>query len=294
MDFTNMTPEEVKKLPLEEKREFVRNLIHSEAAGIHAAFFNPSTGKSMTMSELAKQIGEEEAIDAIVKMLDSAESSAITMTKDEIKELLLKAKRGECTEHELHMLEYITSEMEDSDNIQFERSFMELLIDLINFSQNGVPYEPQLHDVYSVLIVTTIISMINADEGVLTKYDNGDGPMISEMATTIADDIYDTWKASCTSPVDTELVIIGLLQLAAKLAYEEGYKFSKAELLADAIGLELPEVEPCSDCECKDCECEVDEASVQDTENGSNAGKVCQPIVHDPSDENMRNLLKDN
>jgi len=288
MDFTNLTSEEVKNLSPEEKREFVRSLIHSEAAEVHAAFFNPHTGQTVGMRELAEQIGEEQAIDIIVKMIDSASTETLTMTKEEIKDLMLRAKRGECTDRELHMLEYITARMEEEDNIQFERNFMDITINLIDFAQNGVPYNPQLHDMYSAVVVLTVISMINSENGALTKYNNGDGPMVSEMATHIADDIYNTWKASCTSPVDTELVVLGLLQLAAKLSFEEGFTFAKSQDLADAIGLELShEFERVN-------EEEIDEASEPSNTNGSNEeAKICKPITHDPSDENMRNLLKD-
>lgn len=288
MDFTNLSSEDVKNLSPEEKREFVRSLIHSEAAEVHAAFFNPHTKQTVGMRELAEQIGEEEAIDLIVKMIDSAKTETLTMTKDEIKDLMLRAKRGDCTEHELHMLQYITERMEEEDNIQFERNFMDIVINLIDFAQSAVPYEPQLHDAYSAMVVLTVISMINSENSALAKYNNTDGPMVSEMATHIADDIYNTWSASCTSPVDTELVILGLLQLAAKLAFEKDYKFAKAQDMADAIGVDLSgEFERVG-------EDEIDEASEQDTANGSNTeAKICQPIIHDPSDENMRDLLKD-
>lgn len=285
--------EEFLNLSQEEKEQFVRDLIHqsSEAADIHAAFFNPVTKQTVSMSELAEQIGEDEAVEIILKAMNSITSDMISMGEMDIQQLISKAKRGECSEQELAMLEYVQSQIEAQDNIQFEHNWLDITLNLIDFSQTKVEYNAKVHDLLSATTILVLVSSIFRENGALNKYQNTDPSMMTEIVTQVGNDIYDTWKASCTSLPDPELIILGMLHAASKIAQEHGFEFADATMLANHLGAEICECEECEECDCDD-----------KNENGSNEDvcgcKVCQPVTYNPSesnttDEEMRDLLKD-
>ena len=276
-----MTPEQFRNLSSEEKKEFVRKLIHSEAAEVHAAFFNPQTKEAVDMRGLVEQFGEEKALDIIIEAFEKGNTEAKTLTGDDIKALILKAQRGECTEDELNLLEFIQSQiMDKEDCIHFQRSWLSSSIDLINFAQTEVEYSPQVVDLLSAMIILFTVSGTLSENGALSKYTINDGPMLTEMCGEIADDIYNTWAASCTSLPDPELIMLSLIQLACKIAHENCFTFSNGMALADALNIDL--------CSCEDCNEDAEES------NGSNEqSKVCKPIVHPAKDADMRDLLKE-
>lgn len=285
--------EEFLNLSQEEKEQFVRDLIHqsSEAADIHAAFFNPVTKQAVSMSELAEQIGEDKAVEIILTALNSVNADMVSMGQMNIQELVAKAKRGECSDQELAMLKYVQSQIEAQDNIQFEHNWLEITLNLIDFSQNKVEYNAKTHDLLAAATVLILVSSIYRDNGPLNKYRNTDPSMVTEIVSQVGDDIYDTWKASCTTLPDPELIILGMLHAASKIAQEHGFEFADATMLANHLGAEICECEECEECDCDD-----------KNENGSNEDvcgcKVCQPVTYNPSesnttDEEMRDLLKD-
>lgn len=273
-----LNPEEFKNLSFEEKKEFVRKLVHLEAADVKAAFVNAKTGQSVSVKELAEEIGEEQAIEMIVKAMEASVNSDVkTLSKDDIKKLAEKASRGECTEEELTFLRFVANQ--SNDHIQFEQGWLDSTINLIHFAQKDIGYRPILHDVLSSTIMLFTLSSILSKDGVFSKYNPEDANIVGNICENIGNDIYDTWKASCTSLPEPELIINGLLWLADKIATENNIPFSNAEDIADILGIPLFQENG-------------------DTENGSNEQcdcNICQPKTYNPSseDEEMRDLLKE-
>ena len=277
-----LSPDEFKNLSSEEKKEYVRKLIHSEAAEVHAAFYNPVTGETVDAKGLVEEVGEEEALDIITRALESCDITPTKLTGEDIKKLLEKAHRGECTEEELVMLDFIKSHiLESGDDVQFQKAFMEEFVGLLYFSQESVGYNPKISDLLTATIILLTTSGTLSENGPLSKYRIQDAGMITDMCGQIADDIYSTWEATCASLPDPELIVISLIQLATKIAFENEILLSSAKDLADTMHLSVLE--------------DIDEMQ----ENGSNEmPNVCKPVTHNPSsdssdDEEMRDLLKE-
>lgn len=278
--FENLKTEEFNKLSSEEKREFVRKLITSDEADveIHAAFYNPQTKQSVDMKGLVEQLGEEEALDIIMQAIDGSNVNTRTLSQDDIKDLLIKKQKGECTDEELELLDFISHEiMDKDDHLQFQHHWLEITCDLLKFSQDKIKYEASIHDLLTSSYILFSTSSLVSKNGVLSKYSYEDIPLITEMSSQIADDIYDTWKASCKDLPDPELTILALVQLAANIAHSNNIKFSKATDIANGIGISL-----------------ISEDDDEE-ENGSNSERICKPTVYKPSsdDEEMRDLLKE-
>lgn len=242
-------------LSSEEKKEYIRNLIHSEAAGFHAAFLNPETGTAIEARELIEKLGEERALEIMVKSIEDGNSNTKAFTGKDIQSLIEKAQRGRCTSEELTMLNYIMDDIIKHDSrIHFEFDFIEMTLNIINhFQKNDNPMLSTMLSACSNLIITS--SMFNKNGSITKKYKSNDVFMVNEMCHQISEDIYDTWKASCNSLPDAEMIVIALLQLATKIANENKITFGKADDIANALGAYLD-----------DCD---------ETENGSNEENDC-------------------
>lgn len=277
MDFKKMSPEEIKNLSYEEKKEFVRKLINSEAADIHAAFFNAATKEAVDIKGLVERIGEEEALDIIIKALDK-QINTISLDEDDVVNLVEKSMRGECTEEEQALLDVIMKDMNQNNHIQFEHYWLEETLNLIYHAQTKVKYNPKLLDLLSACTVLFYLSGISSNNGALSKYTPDNIGMVSEICNQIGNDIYDTWKASCTSMPEPELIICSLLHLARDIANKNNIEFANAKTIANLLGITFEDDD--------------------DIENGSNKTSdcnICQPATYNPTDEDreMRDLLKD-
>jgi len=289
MEFRPMSSDEIKNLSTEEKKEFVRALL-SESSHVTAAFIDPETGKSYNFSELVEAKGEEEAIDIIIKVLESSSTKTMALTGEQVNELLSKARKGECTEDELDMLKMIlsSSKLEDTDFMQFQESFMAMLLDLTNYAQKEIGYKPSLYDVVTPISILTTVSGLLSETSSIHKYAHMSPPALTNMVNQLGKDIYDTWKASCTSEVDKELVILGLFHLIEKLAIECSVELHDAKEIATSLSVPIRDISDDNECECcGDCNCE------NENHNGSN---IIKPHVFNASqneDEDMRDSLKE-
>lgn len=284
----HFSKDEFLKLSPEEQREFVRNLIHSQEAATNtiAAFLNPETGESLSADELVEQFGEEKAIDKIVKSFNDVDMKLIN--GQELVELLHKAKRGECTEEELSILNFVNSQIASQDRVAFEHGLSELFINFINFAQVEQNYDVKIHDILRVIKILTLVSEVHRNDSILSKYKSDDEiikEVAFEMIYQVGDDIYNTWRSSCVTPVDPGLTILGLLQAAIKVATENNISFASANDIANHLGFSI-----------------IESDSDDENKNGSNTqsnSRICQPATYNPSskekteDEEMRNLLKD-
>lgn len=287
MNIEGINLKKIDNLSREEKRELVRKLIHSEAAdiGVSAAFFNSKTKESMDMKGLVERVGEERAIDIIVEAIDSGSSKVKSIDVEDLVELREKAKRGECTEAELALLDFVNNKINDTESMRlhFSKNLTQSTISLIDYTRKNINFNPKLEDVLSACAVLVIISGMFSNNSGLSKYTPNDFDIVSQIITQIQEDIYDTWKASCESLPDPELIVASLLQLATRIAIENKLELSDMRSVSDAMNIPLFSDEDEED---------------DDTENGSNESykpRVVKPTTynHSSDDEDMRDLLKD-
>lgn len=293
MNMNTFNPEEYRNLSEEEKREFVREVVHSgEAAGVHAAFLNPLTGTSVAMDDIIEKFGEDKAIEFVMDALNNFEGKVKTIDANDLKNLMEKAERGECDETELKMLEYITNTMSFEDSFQFSNNFNSMMWDMIHFAQTDIGYDPGYQDVLSALTVSGLTSFTLASDSELSKYQGNNFDTLVEMMHQVSQDIYDTWTNSCTELPPKELIVMSLINLAGKISAEEGFIFAPASIMSQIMGFEFLSDKACECEECSgECSCHEDENT-----NGSNEeSKICKPVAYNPSqnNEDMKDLLKD-
>lgn len=277
--------EDFNKLSLEEKKEYIHELIHSGAAGsnVSAAFFNPATGKAVGMSELVEAIGEEKVTEMLMKALSEPATETATLTGESFKELKAKEAAGTLSQSEEAMLRFIESQFAHDKGVQFENTFITLLCDLIKFGREEENYDAKLTDLIIGVQAFTYITLKHADGNPFGQFTNADVSTIHTLEEQIGEDIYNTWKSSCTSEPNPGLVIMGLLHIASKIAQSMNVSFPSSDTL-DAIFNGITNMG------------NDGEAAVTENADGSNEPvKVCKPATYDATNEDkeMRDLLKD-
>lgn len=293
-NFEELTPDEIRDLPEEEKREFIRKLVRAEDSRVQAVFFNPVENAAVSMHELALSLGEEKAIDIIITALEEPITKATTLNREQMNELLIKVKNGEeCTEEEKIMLNVFKDKL-FPNYLTFQEHLIELIFNLTKLCEEEMEYRPELANLISVASILSAISLTQGEDTFMKMFSKSSPETIIEMVEQVGDDIYDTWKASCDTELNEELVFLGLLQLATKIAKKNNYSLIDSKNMSESMGLNCND--NCDNCE--GCDCCCDECD-DESENGSNPlPNVARPVTHNSiSKENenkeMKDLLKD-
>ena len=253
-----------KSMSRDEKKEFIRKLIHEEQPNTKAAFFNPKTHEMINLQDYVRQVGEEEAIEKIVDAIGEADAKSICVTQEQVHELLEKFRRDECSEDEINILKMVASSIESSDHSQFMLNSMSILVEITKFAQDKIHYNPTLLDLFSIFDILTTVDMINDSKFEIAKYKQSGPDMLSTMADDIGDDIIKTWKFSCQSIPSDDMIILGLISAIKKLLAKNNSELIDADILSNLMDLDS-----------------FSDSDEDEEENGSNT-----------EDEDKRNLLK--
>ena len=283
-----LASDEFKKLPEEEKRETISELIHkiSEDSNAKAVLYNPITHKSCSLDEIIGSIGEEKVIDLIIHALDNADMSTQSFTKDEIEEAFERKSRGVATEKDEQMIKMFNSAVSSSENIQLNKNLTAIFVELITFLQEERNYYPSMGDFLATMNLFATITSVFSEGSSLEKYKLSGPTLVHKITSEMADDIINTWKQTCTEMPDDYMLLCALLEAAQKVANH--VQLCDAEVYQHVLGQIVADVEKGCDCDCDDCDCH------NDNTNGSNEEpKTVQPKTYSPKDQDMRNMLKE-
>ena len=254
----------VKSMSRDEKKEFIRKLIHEEQSDTKAAFFNPKTHEMINLQDYVRHVGEEEAIEKIADIIGETDVKSICVTQEQMHELIEKLRKGECSEDEIDILKMIASSIKSSDYSQFILNSMSFLVEIIKFAQDEIHYNPTLLDLFSIFDMLTTVDMINDPNFKIAKYKQSGPNMLSTMADNIGDDIIKTWKLSCQSILSDDMIILGLMSAIKKILVNNNNELIDADILSNLMDLDS-----------------FSDSDEDEEKNGSNT-----------EDEDKRNLLK--
>ena len=234
----DFTSEEFKNLPEEEKKKVIRNLVSARAANTQAALFNPSTQQIVGIDELVEQAGEEAVVDMIYNSLKDAKMESVSLESHEIKKLLDKAAKGQCSESELTMLGFIADQVMSSDAMHAQKILLDFIADLVEFARNDRHFDIRLGDIFVPIMTLCFSSVLASDNSGLDNYSASDATTLSKMFDAIAEDVYDTWKASCSELPGPGFVFMGLLHAAIKILKENDFVLPPNEKMEELFGIE--------------------------------------------------------
>ena len=237
--------ENFKKLSEEEKRKTIHELIHSGVAE-NATLFNSDIEAIITISELVEQIGEEETIDFIIKLIENSKvlegSFDIDMLEDDaIEKLLDRVEKNECTPEEAIVLKILHNKINSNNERAFGQTCISGICDVINFAQKEIKYNPKLEDFLVHANLLLITSSVCEKTNGFQNYTMDDMNTIMEMIHQIGEDIYSTWENSCDTLPEPALIINALIFLACKIASESNIKFANADKISEALGFPINE-----------------------------------------------------
>jgi hypothetical protein len=275
MDLDNFNLEYLQSLDEDERKEFIHEFLQNKAATTMAAFINPSTGQAVKVEDLVKEIGEDKVVEMISKAVDDTDAESKTLGKEDIEELLKKAAKNQCSDSELAMLNFLKDQSSHGDSMEFQHTWLEMSANLIDFGQNAIKYNVKLSDLLSSALLLFTASETLRKDSSLNKYNiNKDARLLIEMGDQVADSIYSTWADSCKKKPATEVIVMGLLHLANKLALDADINFCDILKLEDILNIEFGRFFD---------EEELEENYDLDTEyeNGSNSKKDFRDLLKD-------------
>lgn len=285
--------DQIKSMPADERKAFIRQVIEERDSKTQAVLFDASRGRTISIFEMADEMGIDECVDFIDNLIENSECHAQTMTGEEMHQAIARMRAGIASPEEENLVRAVLNSMMDTNSHKFHEHLTEIIIDLVNFVQNDVGYQPTMSDMYGAISVLSIINMVLDSSCALHKHLHGGPEVVSEIGIQVGEDIYNAWKATLTEEPDPSVTLAGLLFLTLRVAKEAGYKFMPASDIAERIGYELGEEEG-EDCHCDGC-CGDECNCHHENENGSNEN-IAQPVIPFPSkneDQNMRDTLKD-
>jgi hypothetical protein len=280
MDITKIqSSEDFAKLTPEEKKEYVRELIHAKAAGITAAFHNPTTHERMSVDELVEELGEEKVVEMISEALEGVPMETMSVSSDDFHKLMQKEKLGTITETEEAMLNFLKEQMMFEPPVQFERTLIGFLCELIEYGQVEQNFNARYVDIIAAMQAFLYVSMrLDGEHNLLGALRDMDVEAMREIETQLSADILNTWKASCTQEVSPALTLLGLLNAASMVAKDMGLELPNGHILNATMNptFGMP-----------------DEDDDEDTNCSNTPPNVCKPATYNAEDAEMRDLLKD-
>lgn len=270
----NMSFEDMKNIPSDERRELIRRLIEEKDSAVSAVLYDARHNRSVSIFDLADDMGLDGCADFINDLIDKSAGEARGITGDEFRKMVENVKNGTATESEQHLVKMIMEANRNSREEEFHAHFLDMLSGFIKFSKDEMDYIPTISDIAGCVGMFCTWAMTVSDENQgLSKYSLGNADAVSEIGIQIGDDIYDTWKATLTEELDPSLVLTGLMYLTTRVAREAGYKFQNIEQLRDIFEVDCG-------CDCDTCEC-CEEC--HGNEDGSNTEPVSEATENEES-----------
>lgn len=287
---------DLKTLSSEERKAHLRSILESKDGKFKAVLFDAQKNRTVSIFEMADEMGIDACVDFLDDLIENAECKSQTLTKDEVQEVLKRVRSGNGTEEDEEIFNAIMDSLANSNTNHFHMGLNEMAVEMIEFAQNNVGYQPYVADVLGSISILCLINLIHVEECAMHKHINAGPEVVTEIATQVADDIYNAWEATLTEKPDPSLVLSGLMFLALRVAKEAGYKFVDADTLKRYMGLPIHNCNGNCDCD-GSCDCENECDCCNENENGSNEGNIAKAIIPFPtkSDEEkeMRDILKE-
>lgn len=231
-----------KDLSDSEKEELVRKLVDEsmseENDSLEAVIFNPKTNEKITIAEIVKKIGMEDTVKMIVQALNDS-VIPISFSKEKYEEAIEALNKGIATDEQKEIVRFAKNFLEAPELAKFQLFLTEAMLSSVEYKQNSHGLlNPLISDfINAINIISIENSLLVEDE--LKIYDELDIGSILSMVSDIAHDIVDTWKKSCSTPLNDALVVNALLFAANEIAFNKHMTFAPAKEIADRLGIGL-------------------------------------------------------
>lgn len=235
---------------------------------------HPETGKVVDLKDLVKSAGMTQGILIIKNILEKSSEdpdkvSVKAYSDDDMKQLFAKLEAGtiedpteasfvkivkESIEKQLtekDTKEQPVKETQDSEKpkISGPEKFINALTDLIETSQNEWGYNPKIGDLlYSAFLLSTI-SLVHTKGSEMSTFRSLEPSAVFEIYNQVGHDILDAWGEKESAPLGQEMLVMGLMSLAAEYAADIEHEMITGEEIGRIFN-----PDGC-DCNCENCSC---------------------------------------
>lgn len=234
-----MTSEELMTLTDEEIHEYASMLVkegNCKSSAVGAAFVSPN-GNSIDLKDIVRTAGEDEAIDLITQAIkcmkgDNGSNKVLSATKEDIDNISRKVENNETLTEEEQMLYNVITKQCIGLRQQFLNTFTDSVLSLIGYSVAEKHFVPQISDI--ILPVGAFVTAALTDNEKLEtgKLRQSKPETVQEMGRQMYKDMLDTWKASMSTPVSDEMIILAAIALISDFSEKLECPFGKEEELA--------------------------------------------------------------
>lgn len=291
MNEDNFLDKNIKDMTLDEKKEFVRNMIRDQSPSTQSAFYDPQSGRTINVKEFAKTVGEETAVEILAEMLDKSDiSKPIRVTADEADALFDKFNKGQCTPEELETVEMLMQASSATNGVEFTHQLLVLLIDFLSNAQTEIKYDASIKDMFGAFDLLIMTNFAITGRSQSSRYLSNLSELMS-ITEEIGTDILNTWENSCENVPDDDMIILALLAAVRIKLIENNYIFNNAESIRDTLQIEtLDELCDKQETLCEECREEKIRAAKEDPKFNDMAKEIKDMVEKGRS---MRNILKE-
>lgn len=235
---------------------------------------HPETGKVVDLKDLVKSAGMAQGILIIKNILEKSSEdpdkvSVKAYSDDEMKQLFAKLEAGtieDSTEASFVKIvkESIEKQLTEKDTkeqpaketqgseepkISGPEKFINALTDLIETSQNEWGYNPKIGDLlYSSFLLSTI-SLVHTKGSEMSTFRSLEPSSVFEIYNQVGHDILDAWGEKESAPLGQEMLVMGLMSLAAEYAADIEHEIISGEEISKIFN-----PDGC-DYDCENCSC---------------------------------------
>jgi len=274
-DVINKTSVYFKLLSEEAQNKIAKNILDEAIKPTNRSILlHPETGKVVDLKDLVESEGMAKGILIIKNILEKSsenpeKSSVKAYTDDDMKQLFAKLEAGtiedpteesfikivkESIEKQLtekDTKEQSIRETQDSEEpkISGPEKFINALTDLIQTSQIEWGYSPKIGDLlYSSFLLSTI-SLVHTKGSEMNSFRSLEPSAVFEIYSQVGHDILDAWGDKESAPLGREMLVMGLMSLAAEYAADIEHEIISGEEIGRIFN-----PDGC-DCNCENCSC---------------------------------------
>lgn len=253
----NELPSYYSSLSEEGKNKIAKDILTDSADPRNmGTIINPTTNQSIDLKNLVATVGETEALIVIRKILDNLGengTSAKSYTSDELDELVNRHKKGETlTKSETAIVESLLDKKQNDIKTQAETQevIFDLYLNMLATVQRDYNFKPTLADFITPFSLLSTVSVVHDKTSPMGIFESLGPEAIYEMYNQVAEDIYIAWSKKCNVPLSNDMMVMSLLTLASRLAFDEPRELISHDKIAKIIGYDECDCDDCENCDC--------------------------------------------
>lgn len=285
----------------DERMRLARKILEDESRLTQTAFVNAGDGSAITLKQYLDEYGYENALNAVVRLLESfaqdGNANMKSYTSDEVNDALYRVSIGEGSEEDKAVAKMFegsqyAEKLKEQNSQNMMHMFLHNMFQMIHFAVEDKHYTPLLADFTIMMELLLTETLMLTPSSALYRFKDTTNSAAINIGKQVADDMQKAcmstiWKDKSISP---EYIIMGLLSWLNQIINTNEYEFVTAREMIEHMDI--------------GDEIDLDDDSSGETEEKEEQTEVpgvAQPICHGSNndkvvsfeDRAMKNLLKD-